>query len=176
MAVTGTAQLQAVQLGVPMPYQGLPDGFVTGEVVVAGDGSGGSNVGVLAVEDLGESLIRINHLGIENSGPVAATAGVQTKMELMGPTPLYVQTTLEIGRGGDGALAALETRYFEYPEGIWFLTGDSKDIIRGTIGNAGVTTTLVVTLFGVFWRMTRLRMHGPKDWRSGTGVVLGSLG
>ncbi len=168
MAVTATAQLQAVQLGVPTPYEGNPDGFVTGEVVVAGDGSGGSSVGVLAAEELGETLIRINHLGLENSGPVAATAGVQSKMELMGPTPLWVQTSLEVGRGGDGALAALETRYFEYPEGLWFLTGESKDVVRGTIGNAGVTTTLVVTLFGVYWRMTRLRMHGPKDWRAWT--------
>jgi len=163
MSVSTRADLAPVHLGVPAVYPGEPDGHIAGSVTVTHDGTSGTAIGLLAIGNLGEVLIRFNRIALAETGNTAITGS--TQVTVIGPSALYGEAEFEVGESGL-LLPARGVRAFNYPEGLWYWTGkDSGDILRMTLANVD-GAVVKFTAMGWYWRMTRMRMHGPKDWRS----------
>jgi len=165
MAVAGTAELTLINLGVMAPYPGNPDGLISGNASIVHDASGGGASLTLTAEDVGEILIKIVRTVIKN--PTATSIAVPIDFLLGAPSVLYGTVIHEMtGRSGGGSVAAENIRSENYPEGVWFLTDKNTSVVLRLDTPNTNGAAMQLQLLGWYWRMTRLRMHGPEDWRT----------
>jgi len=169
MAVDGSDELSLVHLGVVAPVEGNPDGHFHGNASVVHDASGGLAVVRLTASTLGEVLLRFDRITVSEELGVNTTG--QHQLQFQSPDEMYGTDVMNL-QGGviAAALSAERIIGYEYPgNGLWYwVTKGTTTVIRMTTDNVNGAATALQCM-GWYWRMTRLRMHGPKDWRRQTG-------
>lgn len=158
--------LDYFHLGVRGVIAGDPDGMVSGDLLVTGDGTGGTQVAELHYGDVTEGpdkldvMMRFNWITVNAS--VAAGADVNVSFNKTLPW------------GGTAARRLMGTAVLpdddflrqDFSGGLWLFPQKGDSIVFTLVGNNVNTAILQIVVHGYFWYMGRLRrrlMENPLE-------------